>query len=129
MVARARRRNDACAEVPGERDGEAGDAARAALDEDRFAALELQRLLERDDCGETRERDRRGLHVAQALWLVRDDRLADRDLLGVGPFARHLADAEHGIARLEEAGAADDDAGEIPAGHVRKGDRSAVLAA
>src|SRR5947199_10171975 len=100
MVARARGRNDACAKMPGERNGEAAYAASAALDQDRLAALELQRLLEGDDRREPGERNRCRLHVAQALWLVRDDRLADGDLFRVAAFARHLADAEHRITGL-----------------------------
>src|SRR3954464_10717975 len=99
MVARARGRNDACAKVPGGRNGEAAYAAGAALDQDRFAAPELQRLLAGGARREPGERNRRGLPGPQALWLVGNDRLADGDLLGVAAFARHLADAEPRIAR------------------------------
>ena len=64
MVLGARRGDDAGAEMLGERDGEAGDAAGAALDEDGLAALQLQGLLERDRRREAGERDGGGLHVA-----------------------------------------------------------------
>src|SRR5207237_8333969 len=99
-----------------------------ALDKDGFATLELQRLLQRNDSGEPRERDRRCLYVAKTLGLARHDRFADRDALGVGAFARHFADAEDRVAGLEVAPAAGDYAGEVASRHVRKADRGTVLA-
>ena len=101
VVRRARRRDHARAEVLGERDGEARHPARAALDQDRLARLQLERFLERDQRRQARERDRRRLRVAQAFRLARHDLLADGDLLRVRALARHLAHAEHRVADLE----------------------------
>ena len=120
MVRRARGGNNAGAEVLCERDGEAAHPARAALDQDRLAALQFQRVLEGHQRGEPGQRHRCALHVAQLLRLAGDDRLADGDLFGVRAFARHLADAEHRIAGLEVARALDHDAGEVAPRHMRK---------
>jgi hypothetical protein len=109
------------------RDREAADPACAAMDEDRLAALELQRLLERDHGREPGERDRGALHVREPLGLARDDRFANRESLGVGAFARHFANAEYLVARFEVRVTLDDHAGEVAPGHMRKRDRRAVL--
>jgi len=101
VVRRARGRDDARAEEPREREREAPDAARAAVDEDRLARFQLERVLDRDERREAGEPDRRALRVGQARGLPREDLLPDRDLFGVGAFARNLAHAEHRVADLE----------------------------
>ena len=82
----------------GQLDGEARHPAGAALDQDRFAGLQLQRVLDRTERGETGERQSRGLDMRQAAGLLRDDGGADGDLLGIGPFPAHLQNTEHFIA-------------------------------
>src|SRR5690349_23304577 len=109
--------------MPGEGDREAGDAARAALDEDRLALLQLERVLERDHCGESGKRHGGALDMGEGSGLARDDRLPDGDVLGVGAFLRYFADGEDLVAHLEVARAfaeRRDDAGKIAARHVRK---------
>ena len=89
------------ADMPGELDGEARDAARAALDEDRLAGLQLQRVLDRADRGQAGEGECRGVDMRQAGRLLGDDGGADRDLLGISAVAAALEDAEHLVADLE----------------------------
>src|SRR6266852_5438888 len=112
-----------------ERDGEAADAAGTALDQDGFAALELQRVFQGHQGREANQRYCRALHVRKTLWFARDDGLADGDLLGVRAFARHLADPEHGVAGLEIARALRDYPGEVASRYVWKGDLCAVSSA
>src|SRR5882762_10717830 len=57
VVRRARGRDDARADVPSEREGEAPDAAGTALDEDRLARFQLERVLDRDERREAGEPD------------------------------------------------------------------------
>ena len=66
QVGRAGGGDDAGAEMLGKLDGEAGNAARAALDQDRLAGLQLQRVLHRTQSGETGERQSRGVDMRQA---------------------------------------------------------------
>src|SRR2546425_4590555 len=130
VVRRARGRDDARAEMPGERDGEAPDAAGTAVDEDRLARFQLERVLDRDERREAGEPDRRALRVGQARWLPREDLLPDRDLLCVGAFVRYFAHAEHRVADLEvlrplaERGHY---ARKVPARDMRKGDAAGIL--
>jgi hypothetical protein len=51
----------------GQLDGEARDATRAALDQDGLAGLQLQRVLDRAERGETGERERRGIDMRAGL--------------------------------------------------------------
>ncbi len=129
MVRRAGSGDDARADVPGERDGEAGNAAGAALDEDRLAALQLQRLLDGDDRRETDQRDGGRLHMAQLLGPAGDDQLADRNLLRISALSGNLAHAKHLVARLEVASASGNHAGEIASRHVRQRNVESVRAA
>ena len=124
-------RDDARADVLGELDGVARDAAGAALDQDRLAALELERVLDRVQRGQADQRQRRGVHVRQAVGLLRDDRGLDRDLLGVGALLARRQHAEHRIADLEVGDALAqraDGAGEIPPQHIGKLQRGIVAA-
>src|SRR5215471_304259 len=100
-VRRARGGDHAGADMPGKLNGEAGDAARPALDEDQLPALELQRILDRAQGGEPGERQGGGVNVRQAAGLLGDDRGLDRDLLGIGALLAGLANAEHGVAEAQ----------------------------
>ena len=115
----------------GKLDGEAGDAARAALDQDRLAALELERVVDRIDRGEAGERERRGVDMREARGLLRHHLGLDRDLLGVGallPGRQHredlVADLEIGHALAQRRNRA----GEVAAEHIGKFQRRAVTA-
>jgi hypothetical protein len=51
----------------GELNGEARNAAGAALDQDGLAGFQLQRVLDRAECGETSERERRRVDMRAGL--------------------------------------------------------------
>ena len=91
----------------GELDREPGDAAGAALDQDRLAALEPRGVFERPDRGQAGQRHRRRLGIVELVGLPGDDRGGDLDLLGVAALDPGIHDAEHRVADLEigDAGA------------------------
>ena len=77
------------------------DAARPALDQDRLAGLELQRVLDRTQGGQADERERRRVDMRHPGRLLGHDGRADGDLLAVGAVAAGLQHAEHLVADLE----------------------------
>ena len=85
-VGSARRGNHGGAEILCELDRKTGDTARAPLDQDRFAGLELRGILDRPSGGDTDQRQRRGLQVGQAIGFARDDGGLDRELLRICLF-------------------------------------------
>ncbi len=100
--------------------GEARDAAGAALNEDRLAALELERVLDRDDRGEADERQRGGIDVRECGRFLGDDGRADRDLFAIGALTPGIEHAEHVVADLYVSNPVPhrrDRAGKIPAEH------------
>jgi hypothetical protein len=122
-VAGAGGADDAGAKVLGELDGKTSDAAGAALDQDRLAAGELQRVLQRIDGGKPGERQRGGIDMRQPLRLLADDRGGNRNLLAVSALAAGGEHAEHRIADFQIADAGADarhQSGKIAAGDLRK---------
>src|SRR3984957_6278850 len=114
--------DDARADVLGELDREARDAAGAALDQDGLAALQRERVLDREEGGEAGERERRGVDMRQRVGLLGDDGRLDGELFRIGAFLADVEHAEHRVAHLQIRARADrrDHAGEIPAEAERK---------
>ena len=111
------------ADMLGEPDGETGDPAGTALDQDPLARLQVEGVLDRDHRRETDQRERCGIHMGEIVGLARDQRRLHRDLLGVGAFLPHRADAEHRIAWRELVHALSerrDRAGKIAPEHIGK---------
>ncbi len=118
MIAGAGRGVNRGAEMLGDLDGKAGDAAGAALDQDGLAGLELRGVLDAGERGDADEAERRSFGVAQRSGLLGDDRGFDREFLGVAAFDALLSHAEHVVAdgEIGHAGAERaDHAGEIAA--------------
>ena len=65
--------DDAGAEMLGKLDRKARDAARAALDQDRLAGFQFQRILDRAQRRQPRERESRGVNMRHRGRLLRDD--------------------------------------------------------
>ncbi len=63
MVGQTRRRDDMGADMLGKLDGEAGDPACAALDQDRLPRLQLQRILDRTHGRQAGERQGGGIDM------------------------------------------------------------------
>src|SRR5262249_5553637 len=78
--------------------GKAGDATRPALDQDRLAALELERILDRVYGREAGEGERGSIVMRQIARFPGDNCSLDGDLLCVGALLTSLADAEDCIA-------------------------------
>jgi hypothetical protein len=76
-------------------DREARNAAGAALDQNRLARPDLQRVFDRAQRGEPDQRDCRRLDMGQAGRLAGKDRCLDRDLLRIGSLDAHVTYAEH----------------------------------
>jgi hypothetical protein len=94
-----------------------------ALDQDRLADFELQRVLDGDERGEAHQRHRGRINVGDAVRLFRDYGSLDCDLFGVRALLAGFGDAEHRIAgakvRAPRTDGADD-AREVAAEHVRE---------
>ena len=116
--------DDAGADIFGELNGETGNAAGAALDQDRLAALQFQRVFDRIDRGQSGKRQRRGVDMRKPLRLLGDEGGRDCDLLAIGAFLAGAEHAEHRVAHLQIGAVADraDNAGKIAAGDLRKFD-------
>ena len=82
------------AEMLGQFDGKSGDAACAPLDQNGFAGLELQSFLDGDDRRQPGQGQTRGLDVAHAIGLFRDDRGLHGDLFRIGAFLTTVTGAE-----------------------------------
>jgi hypothetical protein len=95
--------DDARTDVPGKLDGEAGHATGTAVNQDGFAGLKLQRVLDRHERGKTNQAERCGVPMRQGIRLARHDVGLDGDLFGVGAFLAGAAHAEHGIADAQIA--------------------------
>src|SRR5262249_24543895 len=116
-VCRARGRDHARADMLGKLNGEAGNPARSTLNENRLAALKLQRVFDGAERGEAGQRHGGGVDVREALRLFRDDRSLDRDLLPITAFWARLATPEHRLpnGEIRDAGTdGGDRAGKIP---------------
>src|SRR5580704_11011269 len=114
----------ASAEIFGELDGETGNTAGAALDQDGLAALKFQRVLDRIDRGQPGQRQRRGIDMRKPVRFLGDEGRRDCDLFAIGAFLAGAEHAEHRIADLEIRAVADgaDHAGKIPTRNLRKFD-------
>ena len=101
----------------GELNGEAGDAAGAALNQDRLAALELQRVFHRIHRSEAGQRQGGGVHVRQTVRLLGDDRGLDRELFAIGAFPPGIEHAKYRVAdgEIDAAAGGADHAGKVPA--------------
>ncbi len=100
----------------GELNSEAGDPARAALDQDRLARLEFQRVLDGTERSEPGERQRGRVDVRHGVGLLGDDCGLGRDFLGISAILARLANAERRVPNLEigdPLGDGADHAGEI----------------
>src|SRR5262245_27007416 len=97
VVTRAGRGDDRGANMLGELDPKAGHAARAALDQNGFAGLELRRILEGPQGSEAGQRHGGCLSMPKALRLLGNDRGLNGDLLRVRAFDALIADPEHRI--------------------------------
>jgi hypothetical protein len=89
----ARRGDYASTNLLGELNGEAGDAARPTLDEDRFSAVQLQRLLDGAQRGEARKCQSCGVDMRQPVGFLGEDGRLDRNLLGIGALLARCANA------------------------------------
>src|SRR5262249_16447127 len=85
----------------GELDGEAGNPACPAVNENRLAGLKFQRFFDRTQRGEPRESQRSGIDVREAVRFLPNNRRLARDLLAITPFLARLANAEHRTPNLE----------------------------
>ncbi len=97
-------------------DGEARNTARAALDQDRLAGFQLQRVLDRTQGRETGEGEGGRVNMRQGGRFLCDNGTADGDLFGIGPIAARFQHAKHFVAdsQIPDAGAhRADHAGEI----------------
>ncbi len=104
-------------------DGEGRNAACPTLDQDRLAGFQLQRILDRANGRQARERHGRRIDMRQRGGLLRDDGGLDRDLFGIGAFLADVAHREHFVADTEVRNPFPDrrnDAGEIPPQNIRK---------
>ena len=101
MVRGTRGRDHVGADMLGELNGETGNPACPALDENRLARLEFQRVFDRAQRGEAGERQGGGVDMGQGVRLLRDDCGLDCDFLGVSTLLARLANAEHGVPNLE----------------------------
>src|SRR5215469_277964 len=91
----ARRGNHAGAEVLGQLDGKASDAAGAAMDKNSLARAQPRRVLDGPERGEAGKRHGRRLDMTEARWFPRDDRRLDGDLFCVGAFLARLRHAKY----------------------------------
>src|SRR4029077_2866515 len=118
----ARRGDYASTNLLGELNGEAGDAARPTLDEDRFSAVQLQRLLDGAQRGEARKCQSCGVDMRQPVGFLGEDDRLDRNLLGIGALLARCANAEDLIAYgqiRDTFSDRADHAGEVAAGNDR----------
>ncbi len=107
----------------GELNGKAGDAAGAALNQNRLAALKLQRIGNRTDRREAGKSQRGGIDMRQRIRLLADDRRFDRDLFAIGAFAAGIEHAEHRVADFQivhTAAESADYAGKVASGNRRE---------
>ena len=82
----------------GELNGEARHAASTALDQDRFALLQLQGVFDGAQSREANERQGRGFDMRERRRLLRNDGRANCQLLDIGAVAAGFQDAEHLVA-------------------------------
>src|SRR5262245_21008902 len=101
MIGRAGDGNHAGADMLGELDREAGNAAGAALNENPLAGLELECLLDGADRGEAGQRHGGGDLVRHGVGLLGHQCGLDRELLGIGAIAAEREHAEDGIAHAQ----------------------------
>ncbi len=94
-------RDDLGADVLGQFDGEPGDAARAALDQDGLAGFQFQGFLNGDDCRQANQRKGCRFYMGHSVRLSSDYRSLHRDLLSIGAFLAAVADAENGVTQAE----------------------------
>src|SRR5262249_51897888 len=97
VVGCARSRDHVGADMLGELNGEAGDPARPALDQNRLARLEFQRVFEGTQGREPGERQGGGVDVRHRRGLLRDNCGLDRNLLGISALLARFANAEHRV--------------------------------
>src|SRR4029453_24451 len=101
VVTRAGRGDNRGANMLAELDPEASHATRTTLDQNGFAGLELRRILEGPQGGETGQRHGGCLGMPKALRLLGDDRGLDSDLLRVRAFDALIAHPEHRVTDSE----------------------------
>ena len=98
MVRRACGRDHARTQIFCQLDGKARNTARAALDQDRLARLQLQCVFDGADRRQPGKRQRCGIDMRQAIGFPGDDGGLDRNLLGIGAFLADVADGKNLIA-------------------------------
>src|SRR5262245_21516768 len=126
------RGDDVGADMFGELDGKARHSTGAALDENGLATLELERILDGDECRQANEREGRGLDVGESVRLAAKNSGFFRNFLGVGAIAPCRQYAKHGVANPEVGNPRAkrrDDAREVATEHIREVRDGAVGAA
>ena len=132
VVGSTRRRDHPRADMLGGLDRKSRHAAGAAMDQDRLALLQLQRVLDRDQRRQPDQRERRRIHVGYAVRLPGEYRCCRRDLLAVRPLLIPWQHAEHRVTDLEVRDALTDSAdqtGDVAAENVRERRHRAISAA
>src|SRR5215471_10635392 len=132
VVARAGRRDHRRAEMLGQLDRKAGNAARAALDQDGFAQFKFGRVLERPQRGDAGQRHGGRLGVTEPGGFFRDDPRLDHDFLGIGALDALIAHTEYRVADVQICDIrADrtDDTREVAAEDMRKPHAAAAIGA
>jgi hypothetical protein len=71
------------------------------LNEDRLAALKLERGLDGNDCGQAGQRHRGRMDMRKRIRLFGDDRGGDRELLRIGALAAGFEHAEDGVSNFQ----------------------------
>ena len=121
----AGRGGDVGAEMSRELNGEATHAARAAMDQDVFAGLQLPGVLDGPRGRQPYECNRGGLGMRQATGFAGDDGGRDNQLFCVGSLDTAIKHAENGVAHGEFLHARShgaDDSREVASQYVRKMD-------